>query len=325
MLLAGDIGGTNTRLALFTDDAKEMVREQTFPSREHRSLASAIDLFFQGKQPRLRGATFGIAGPVLDGRVSATNLPWKLDERSLAKKLRLGKVMLLNDLVSLALGAIAAPRREVHRLLAPRRPAKHGNVVVIAAGTGLGEAALVWDGKRLVPCGTEGGHSDFAPRNDLEWELFQFIQKRIGGRVSYERIVSGPGFGTVYDFFREAKGVPEAAGADAQIREAKDRNAAIAKLGASGESEACARTLDLFAAVYGAEAGNLALKFLAVGGVFLAGGIAASLLPTLEAKLPPAFLDKGRFRPLLETVPVTVVKSSQIGLYGSARHAAGLT
>jgi glucokinase len=331
MLLAGDIGGTNTRLALFTDDAKEIVRDAVFPSAAHRSLASAIDELFDAGgsrrpklRPKIKGATFGIAGPVLHGRVKATNLPWTVDERSLAKKLGLAKVTLINDLVALALGAIAAPKKDLHVLQGGRPRASGGTVVVLAAGTGLGEAALVWDGSRHIPCGTEGGHTDFAARSEDEWQLREFLARRIGGRVSYERILSGPGLGAVYDFFRDEKGGGETPAAEVVIREAMDRNAAIAELGASGKSQTCRRTLDLFASIYGAEAGNLALKYLAVGGVFVAGNIAAHLIPTLEKHFGPAFVDKGRFSPMMKAMPVAVVKSSSIGLHGSARHAAGL-
>ncbi len=332
MLLVGDIGGTNTRLALFSDDAKEIVRQDVLPSAAHRSLSAAIDVFLSeggGKRarvPRLRGATFGIAGPVLNGRVKATNLPWLIDERTLARQLRLPRVTLLNDLVALALGAVAAKKKDLHLLRGARAPRPTGGtLVILAAGTGLGEAALVWDGARLVPCGTEGGHADFAPRTALEWELCGFVAGRVGGRVSYERVVSGPGLGTVYDFFRERRRVAEPPEVAKALADAPDRNAAIAALGAANKSEACALAIELFASVYGAEAGNLALKFLAVGGVFVAGKIASTLVPTLEKHFVPAFLDKGRFAPLLATLPVAIVKSSSIGLYGSARHAAGLT
>lgn len=329
MLLVGDIGGTNTRLALFSDDGRDIVRQDVLASAAHPSLSHALDAFLGGKnakRPKLRGATFGIAGPVMGGRVKTTNLPWLIDERVLARKLGLPRVTLLNDLVALALGAVAAKKKDLHLLAGSRPPRPRGaNVVVIAAGTGLGEAALVWDGSRLVPCGTEGGHCDFAPRTEVEWQLRTFLARRVGGRVSYERIVSGPGIGNVYDFVTEGLGVREGAGAARRLAEAKDRNAMISTLALARESDACVQALALFASVYGAEAGNLALKFFSVGGVFLAGKIAGSIIPVLEQHFVPAFVDKGRFSSVVRDMPIAIVKSSSIGLYGSARHAAGLT
>jgi glucokinase len=327
MLLVGDIGGTNTRLALVSDDAKKVVRQAVLPSAEHRSLGSAIDVFFaqEKKTPKIHAATFGIAGPVIDGRVKTTNLPWVVDERVLSRALRVKRVTLLNDLVALALGAVAAKPKDVHLLQGDRLPRTGaGNVAVIAAGTGLGEAALIWDGERLVPCGTEGGHADFAPRNDLEWQLFKFLSKRIGGRVSVERVLSGPGLGALYDFFVADQKVGDTDANTRALATADDRNAAIARLGGAEGSEPASRALDLFATLYGAEAGNLALKTLAVGGVFVAGKIAASITPRLDGSFVPAFVDKGRFGPLLAGITVAVVKRSDIGLVGSARHAAGL-
>jgi glucokinase len=329
MLLVGDIGGTNTRLALFNDDASALLEQAVLPSAAHPSLAAAVEVFLAtlgGRRPKIRAATFGVAGPVLKGRVKGTNFPWVVDERVLGRQLGIARVTVLNDLVALALGAVAARRSELHLLRGSRPPrAGSGNIVVIAAGTGLGEAALVWDGSRLIPCGTEGGHADFAPRDEIEWDLRGFVAGRVGGRVSVERVVSGPGLGMVYDFFRERRGVAESPEAESEIAEAPDRNAAIAELGKTRRSEACSLALGLFVSLYGAEAGNLALKLLAVGGVFVAGNIAAKNLPALEAGFVPSFLDKGRFSALLEKVPVAVVRSASVGLHGTARHAAGLT
>jgi glucokinase len=326
MLLAGDIGGTNTRLALYDDAGKRAIREDVLRSPAQRSLEAAVETFLgKKKPPRIRAAAFGIAGPVVGGRVKTTNLPWLVDERVLSRRLRIPRVKLVNDLVSIAFGASVASGRKRVQLQGGSARSKGGNIAVLAAGTGLGEAALVWDGARFVPCGSEGGHSDFAPRTLVEWELREFLARRIGGRVSYERIVSGPGLGNVYDFFRDGKGLVENAEQAVDIERAPDRNRAIAELGLSGKSEPCRRAVDLFLGVYGAEAGNLALKFLATGGVFVAGGIAASLLPMLEkGPFLEAFLDKGRFRPLLEQVPVSVVLDSKIGLLGAARYAAML-
>jgi glucokinase len=334
MLLAGDIGGTHTRLTLYEVPShgppiparRGSVREESLPSRSFSSLEAAVQAFLGVRPPRITAAAFGIAGPVVDGRVKTTNLPWHVDERTLSLRLRIGKVKLINDLVATAFGASEAPGRKLVRLQGSSSPrAKKATVAVLAAGTGLGEAALVWDGTRLVPCGSEGGHTDFAPRNKLEWELFEFLSRRVKGRVSYERILSGPGLGNVYDFFREAKRRKESPPAARALAKAADRNLAITGLGLSGRSPVCREALRLFLGVYGAEAGNLALKFLATGGVFVAGGIAASLVPLLKkGPFLEAFRDKGRFRSLLEKVPVSVVLDSNIGLFGATRFAATL-
>jgi glucokinase len=326
MLLAGDIGGTHTRLAIYGDGAKRLVREDSLPSPSFGSLEDAVRAFLGPRPPRISTATFGIAGPVLGGAVKTTNLPWLVDEKALSRRLGIPRVRLLNDLVAVAFGAVAAPKNALVRLQGgPARPRRGATLAAIAAGTGLGEAALVWDGERHIACGSEGSHGDFAPRTKLEWELFEFLAKRVKGRVSYERILSGPGIGGVYDFFRQAKRIREPAHLARIIDSAPDRNRAIAELGLRGKSRACKETLDVFIGIYGAEAGNVALRFLATGGVFVAGGIAASL-SSLLARGPflEAFRDKGRLRPLLEKVPVAIVLDPNIGLRGAARHAATL-
>jgi glucokinase len=191
-------------------------------------------------------------------------------------------------------------------------------VAVIAAGTGLGEAMLIWDGNDFVASATEGGHADFAARDELEVELLQFLRARFG-RVSWERILSGSGLGNLYDFFRQAKAIPETSENSEIIGASEDRNAMISELGSAGKSEAAVRALQLFAAIYGAEAGNLALKTLALGGVYVCGNIAARLLPILDdGGFRRAFRDKGRFAPLMEKIPVAVVLDKDVGLAGAA-------
>jgi glucokinase len=330
MFLAGDIGGTHTRLALFDDASpsgrRRATREDSLSSRSFPSLEAAVQAFLGSRPPRIAAAAFGIAGPVVDGRVKTTNLPWQLDERTLSRRLRIPKVRLINDLVAIAFGASAASAKKLVRLQgASSRGGKRATLAVLAAGTGLGEAALVWDGATFVPCGSEGGHCDFAPRNRLEWELCEFLSRRVKGHVSYERILSGPGLGNIYDFLRQAKKRKESASAAGTLAQSTDRNLAITELGLSGKSPVCSEALELFLGVYGAEAGNLALKFLATGGVYVAGGIAASLLPLLrKGAFLEAFLDKGRFRPLLEKVPVALVVDSNIGLFGATLFAGTL-
>ena len=319
MLLIGDIGGTHARLALLTSQGQR-VRGDVLDSRKFSSLDVAVQEFLGNPTVRVGTAVFGIAGPVVHGRCTATNLPWVVDARVLSRKLGIRHVTLLNDLVALSLGALGVAPKKLHVLGGAGAPKKKGaNVAVIAAGTGLGEAFLVWDGARFVPCGTEGGHADLAPRDDLEVELFQFLRARFG-HVSWERVLSGGGMGNLYDFFRQAKNIDESTESARFIEAAADRNAAITELGMSGRSEAASRAVDLFASLYGAEAGNLALKSLAIGGVFVCGNIAVRLLKAIDrGGFHRAFVDKGRFTPLLERIPVAIVLDSEVGLTGAAR------
>ena len=324
MILAGDIGGTNARLALFSRDGLRAIDRETYESRKYPGLDPIVREFLATRRAKIRAACLGVAGPVVAGRCVATNLPWIIDAKRLARTLALPKVDLLNDLVALAFGAVRAPASRIIPLSSGPRPRRTGaNVAVIAAGTGLGEAALVWDGETHVPVATEGSHVDFAARSELEWELRAYAQKRIGTHVSYERFVSGPGLGLLYDFFRQARAMPENRRAEDAIRRAADRNAEIAHLGLAGESVPAVRALDLFASLYGAEAGNLALKAMATGGVFIAGNIAGHVFEKLAGgAFMESFVDKGRFRTLLEKVPVAVVRGTELGLAGSAAFAA---
>ena len=324
MILAGDIGGTNARLALYDGPRGKPIRHDTFESGAYKSLEAVVMAFLGPKgAKKVTAASFGIAGPVIDQRCAATNFPWVVDARAVARKTGIGKVTLLNDLVALAFGALTVPTSKLRVLHGDGPPKKKGgNLAVIAAGTGLGEAALIWDGERHVPLATEAGHSDFAARSALEWELYGWLEKRYG-HVSWERIVAGPGFAALYEFFREAKGIEETRENLETLDGAGDKNAAIAMLGTSGKSEPAARAVELFARIYGAEAGNHALHTLATGGVYVAGGIAGHMAEYLaRGVFMEAFLDKGRFRRLLEAVPVAIVLDSDIGLAGSRYHAA---
>jgi len=304
-----------------------VVRHDTLESKAFPSLEAAVKTFIGAKPPRVTSAAFGVAGPIVDQRCKATNLPWVIDARVLARKLAIKNVRLLNDLVALAVGALHVPASKLHVVGsngAPRK--KGGNIAVIAAGTGLGEAVLVWDDEtgRFVPTATEGGHADFGAADAEQAELLAWLQAR-HGHVSWERLVSGMGLGNVYDFLREAKGMPERPENDDALRAAADRNAAISQLGAADESEPAARAVAMFARLYGAEAGNLALKSLASGGVYVCGNIAQKMLPVLErGGFRAAFEDKGRLRPLLEAMPMAVVLDSDVGLKGAKQVAVEL-
>jgi len=321
MILAGDIGGTNTRLAFADEKAgcRTLVAEATFSSREHASLESVLRKFLSAHPIPITRAAFGIAGPVRHGRCDATNLPWVVDSHLVAGEIGLERVGLINDLEANAYG-VAALQREDFVLLNEGAVNAEGNAAIISAGTGLGQAVLYWDGRQHHPFATEGGHADFAPRNHLEMALLEYLMKQFQ-RVSYERVVSGPGLLSIYRFLRDTGRGEEPQWLAERMRE-QDPSAIISQSALRGESELCAQALDLFVTLYGAEAGNLALKVMATGGVYLGGGIAPKIVEELKA---PAFLNaftsKGRMRPLLEAMPVRVILNQKTALLGAARFA----
>jgi len=322
MILAGDIGGTNTRLALVEAKTGEMmiVAEQTFSSHERSSLEATIEEFLSVHTCHLTRASFGIAGPVRDGRCAATNLPWVVDSKAVAKRLRLKRVGLINDLVANAYGVSALGSKDFVILNKGARNAR-GNKAIISAGTGLGEAGMYWDGQTHRPFASEGGHVDFAPRNHLEMELLDYCMNRFG-RVSYERLVSGPGLATVYSFLRDTGKGKEPAWLAKQMRQG-DPAPIISRNALEGNSPLCVQALDIFVSVYGAEAGNLALKCMATGGLYLGGGIAPKIISKLKGpEFMNAFTAKGRMRPLLQDIPVKVIMNPKTALLGAARHAA---
>jgi glucokinase len=332
VFLAGDIGGTHSRLSLLAPTAKgggraRVVRHEVFDSPKFGSLDDVVREFLGKPAPVVKGAAFGVAGPVVHGHAHITNLGWDVDARALERKLRIRRVTLLNDLVALAVGTLGVSSSKMRVLGDAGAPQRKGaNIAVLAAGTGLGEAILVWDdhAARFVPSPTEGGHTDFAPADELQGELLGFLRDHFGKHISWERILSGNGLGSLYDFFREAKGVAETKANAAAVAAAPDRNAAIAQLGTTGKSKAAARAVQLFARIYGAEAGNLALKTLAVGGVYVCGNIAARMVSVLASgAFMEAFWAKGRQRGLMERIPVAVVLDAGIGLAGAIRVAVG--
>lgn len=322
MILAGDIGGTRARFALFGPDGKRVLRQEVYESRSFANVDAVIRHFLGARPPKISSACIGIAGPVINQRCSATNLPWVVDARGLSRRFKIKRVTLINDLVALALGAVTAPRSKLRSLSGGTLPVKKGaNVAILAAGTGLGEAILVWDGLRFVPLATEGGHTDFAPRTPVEAELLSFLRERLG-RATTERVLSGPGLGHLYRFFVEARGLSESKDNAARLAEADDANAEITRLGLAKKSAPAAATLELFTTLYGAEAGNLALRSFALGGIFVAGNIASQLLPLLEqGEFLRSFRAKDPMGALVERIPVAVVLDSSIGLAGAAYYA----
>lgn len=318
MILAGDIGGTNARLALFDvkNGSFKLVSSTIFPSRQYSGLDEIVKQFVDKSGAKPSQACFGIAGPVTNGRVEASNLPWIIESRRLADELQINKALLINDLEATGWGVGALSPE--HLVALNQVGITPGNQAVIAAGTGLGEAGLYWDGKRQHVFASEGGHCDFAPLNDLQVELFKYLRSRFG-HVSYERVVSGPGLVNVFDFLRDTgKGKPP----EWLITEMVESDAAkaISQAAVSGKCPMCEQALEIFVAVFGAEAGNLALKIKSVGGVFLAGGIAPKILAKLAtSNFLEAFLDKGRLRRLMEMIPIKVITDDKLALLGAAR------
>ncbi len=323
MILAGDIGGTNARLALFEarDGQLKQVTETVFPSRQHSGLDEIVAKFAAQQsaldKEKPEAACFGIAGPVVNGRSETSNLPWVVESAQLAEVLRLPRVRLINDLEANAWGIAALGREDLVSLnMIQGQP--HGNQAVVSAGTGLGEAGLYWDGREHHVFACEGGHVDFAPRNDLEVQLLQYLVARFG-HVSYERILAGPGLVNVFCFLRDSgRGRPEAWLVEEM--EASDPAAAISRAAMQGKCDLCVQALDLFVSIYGAEAGNMALKVMATGGVFLGGGIAPKILPKLKGPLfMEAFRSKGRLQKLMDSIPVRVITNDKTALRGAAR------
>jgi len=315
MILAGDIGGTSTRLALFDADANGVraVARERYVSREHAGLLDIVAAFTEAHPAPLDAACFGIAGPVLDGRVVTPNLPWVIEGDALARQLVLAAVTLLNDLEANAWGVFTLTPADVVTL-AEGRTIDSGNAAIIAAGTGLGEAGYHAIERRLIPFASEGGHADFAPRDEMTIALFRWLQAKFG-HVSWERVVSGPGLANIYAFLKETAG--ESAGMDTA-----DPAAAISQAALAGTDPVAVQALDLFVTLYGAEAGNLALKMKATRGIWIGGGIAPKILPRLKRPgFLEAFHDKGRFRPFLEAIPVRVITNDETALRGAAWYA----
>ncbi len=324
MILAGDVGGTKVDLALYDFQGGKLVRtdEQRYAAQEHEGLSVIVQSFLQerGKAGIVSAACFGVPGPVREGMLKLTNLPWILDSRKLSIELDIPHVFLINDLEANGYGIPELNPDQIF-VLSEGDASIAGNRGLIAAGTGLGEAVVVWNGKTHVPMASEGGHTDFSPRNEDEIELLRYLQRTLGGRVSFERVVSGIGIKNIYAFLRDEKRLDEPQWLRERM-ETEDPNAVIGELGESGESEICVKTLDMFASAYGAEAGNLALKVLAIGGIYLGGGIAPKILKKLQdGGFMQAFTDKGRLSNLLVQTPVRVILESRAALIGAAAFA----
>jgi glucokinase len=318
--IAGDIGGTKTRLAIVevVDTRVNIEREVIYRSCDFATFEALLADFLAGMQVPVHAA-FGIAGPVQGRAVRTTNLPWYIDADVLQQRFGFKVCTLLNDLESIAYGLAALGDADLSTLQQGDADAC-GNAAIIAAGTGLGEAGLYWDGQRHHPYATEGGHTSFCPQDDLEIDLLRYLQ-RLYGHVSWERIVSGMGLVELHQFLRAYRKSAVPPWLSDEMR-AGDAAAAISRAAAIGSDDICIETMDRFVQFYGAEAGNLALKAMSRGGMYVGGGIAPKILPMLQrGTFIEAFLGKGRMRHVLEAMPVRVILNERAALYGPALRA----
>jgi glucokinase len=319
MILAGDVGGTHTRLAWCEASGAHVTIEvvAVYPSRDYESLGDIVRNFVSEHPHVARAAAFGVAGPVRDGRSKISNLSWEVDEANLARLLGLPRVVVANDLEATAYGIASLEEGDLVPLNRGE-PEREGNEALIAPGTGLGEAGLHWEGDCHRPFASEGGHSDFAPRDEFECELLLFLSKD-REHVSCERVISGRGLYNIYRFLRDSRRAEEPATLRDEIVDG-DPSPVISRHGLSGRFEICVEALDRFVSLFGAEAGNLALKLLSTGGVFVGGGIAPKILPKLQdGRFLESFTRKGRMAPLLARMPVRVITNDLCALLGAAR------
>jgi glucokinase len=319
MILAGEIGATRTRLAAFETEGSKLqkVVEKIYLSQEERNLPDIIVGFIRAEGIPVHDACFGVAGPVRGGQSKISNLSWVIDAKELATLLKLKSVGLINDLEAFAYGIDALESKDFITLSEGSEDAE-GNRAVISARTGLGVAGLFWDGHRHHPFACEGGHSSFAPSDNLEIELLQYLQKKYG-RVSCERVLSGPGIKNIYDFLRETRKFEEPDWLREQLSHAQDAPALISQLALENKAAICEQTLAIFVAIYGSQTGDCALNYMSTGGIFIGGSIAAKIVPKMKDPIfLRSFLAKGRMEPLLKGMPVRIVINDDSGIMGAA-------
>lgn len=321
LVLAGDIGGTKTNLGLFRMGKKRPVPKviETYPSRESPNLALIVEKFLGMHQVSIASACFGVAGPVKNGRCKTTNLPWDVSERKLKNRFGWDKVCLINDLTATSYAVPLLTGRELFSLNRGKKT-KGGSIGLIAPGTGLGMALMVWRDGNYIPMPSEGGHSDFAAQNETEVALWHYLHVRLG-HVSVERVLSGPGLFIIYCWLKFTDQGSEPTWLAEKMNE-DDPSKVITKAALMEQEPLCVKALDLFVSILGATAGNLALTGLTRGGIYIGGGIAPKILPKLgEDLFMKAFVDKGRFTGLLQSIPVRVILNDKAALLGAAYRA----
>jgi glucokinase len=321
MILAGDVGGTKVDLALydFINGKLQYTRDKVYKAKDYPGLEVIVKEFLGAD--KVTAACFGVPGPVRDGRLRLTNLPWTLDSRELSAGLDIQHVFLINDLEANGYGVAELAPDQIYTL-SEGDASQIGNRALIAAGTGLGEGLLIWNGHKHIPYPSEGGHTDYAPRNEDEIDLLRFLKEKYNGRVSFERVVAGMGLTSIYEFLREVRGMEEPAWLTAKITAAGDPNSVITEMALTAKSEICEKALDMFVSAYGAESGNLALKVLSVGGLYVGGGIAPRIIEKLkDGTFMKAFTDKGRLSQLLIHMPVRIILEPRAALLGAAAYA----
>jgi len=319
-VLAGDIGGTKSRLGLFriVGEALQLQIEKTYLSKNYNGLKEILKDFLSGEE-KIASACFGVAGPVTSRTIRTTNLPWRIHLDSIQKKLSTQRVGVINDLVANAYGIRVLRNENFHSLNTGKK--REGNAALISAGTGLGEAILFWDGRRHIPSPSEGGHVEFGPRNGLEFELFQYLTHHFG-HVSYERILSGTGLFHIYQFLRDTRRYGKEPEWVSQEMIEKDPAAVISEMAQQKKNRLCVMALDMFVSIYGAAAGNLALQVMAMGGIYIGGGIAPKIIWKLrDGTFMKAFKEKGRYSNMMGTIPVKVIMNERTALMGAAYRA----
>lgn len=324
IVLAGDIGGTKTELALYSSQSglRRPLAKEKFPSKDYSGLEAIIQKFLSTRDIHIDRAAFGVAGPVVGGRAQITNLPWVMEEATLAKTLGIQSVCLLNDVTAFANAVAVLIEKDLH-VIQEARPATGGTMAVVAPGTGLGEAFLVWDGTGYRAFASEGGHADFAPAGQEQTGLLGYLADYYA-HVSYERVCSGMGLAHIYEYFKHTgyTGDPNCPATKIPVGQDPVPEIITCALEKNRHCSLCIKTLEVFVTVLGAEAGNMVLKTMATGGVYLGGGIPPRILPLLEnGTFLDAFVRKGRMTELMKKIPVYVILHAEAALLGVARHA----